>query len=131
MKYLELCRVIIESGRADGPCSGYSLTTLNGALAPAILAGVISRQIKLLSPSLCGKKAARDMPAMWFLWGSSGSRTLKEKNNLRGVTIQDTALSAMEKADKATTYADTCRLPSVNVRIARNFRRGTGTAQAL
>jgi len=90
MRYRELCRDIIESGWADGPCSGYSLTTLNGALAPAILAGVISRQsrqIKLLSPSLCGKKAARDMPAMRFLWVSSGSRTLKEKNNLRGVTI--------------------------------------------
>jgi hypothetical protein len=71
-----------------GSCSGYSLTTLYGALAPAILAGVISRksrQIKLLSPSLCGKKAARDMPAMWFLWVNAGSRTLKEKNNLRSV----------------------------------------------
>jgi len=87
MRYLEVCRSINKSGRATGSCSGYSLTTLNGALAPAILAGVISRQIKLLSPSLCGKKAARDMPAMRFLWVSSGSRTLKEKNNLRSVTI--------------------------------------------
>jgi len=79
-----------KSGRAAGSCSGYSLTTLDGALDPAMLAGVISRksrQIKLLSPSLCGKKAARDMPAMWFLWVSLGSRTLKEKNNLRSVTI--------------------------------------------
>jgi hypothetical protein len=86
MRYLELCRVIIESGRADSPGSGYSLTTLNGALAPAILAGDISRQIKLLSPSLCGKKAARDMPAIWLLRLNSGSRTLKEMNNLRRVT---------------------------------------------
>jgi hypothetical protein len=61
-----------------------------GALAPAILAGVISRksrQIKLLSPSLCGKKAARGMPAIWLMPVNLGNRTLKEKNNLRSVAI--------------------------------------------
>jgi hypothetical protein len=64
MRYLELCRSINKSGRAASSCSSYSLTTLYDALAPAILAGVISRQIKQLYPSLCGRKAARDMPAM-------------------------------------------------------------------
>jgi hypothetical protein len=90
MRYLELCRIIKKSGRATGSCSGYSLTTLDGAPDdPAMLAGVISRksrQIKLLSPSLCGKKAARDMPAIWISRVNSESRTLKEMNNLRSVT---------------------------------------------
>jgi hypothetical protein len=87
MRYLELCRVIIESGWADGPSSGYSLTNVERHAGSGDIGRRISRQIKLLSPSLCGKKAARDMPAMRFLWVSSGSRTLKEKNNLRSVTI--------------------------------------------
>jgi len=89
MRNLELCRIIKKSGRAAGSCSGYSLTTLDGALDPAMLAGVISRksrQIKLLSPSLCGRKAARDMPATWLLRVNSESRTLKEMNNLQSVT---------------------------------------------
>jgi hypothetical protein len=44
MRYLELCLIIKKSGRATGSCSGYSLTTLDGALDPAMLAGVISQR---------------------------------------------------------------------------------------